>query len=327
MSWAWTLPIRTTPLLLITSPRLDPQRLRVVVPTFRDWAAARETIESLLDCRPDPREIVLVNDNSEPDPPHWVYRYPIILANYPGNRGPAHARNAGAALATSNAIDWLYFTDTGCARDRDFFARLSEHRLRLARHCVAVAGPVQGACISPMITPINSYMTEEAILNPPVDRHGPQAIVTANAAVYASAFRAVGGFDESYPFAAGEDLDIGLKLRTIGSIGWARHAVVRHRFEESREDFRKRFLRYGAGTAHLAHRLGLPCLKPSALIAKSRELQVLADIHVAAMKEGYDRHCDRLGEVVAAFTSRIAYADRSPGASVWRSLGACSPLV
>jgi GT2 family glycosyltransferase len=150
--------------------------------------------------------------------------------------------------------------------------------------------------VSPTLTPINFYMTEEAILNPPVDINGPQAIVTANAAVCAAAFQAVGGFDVSYPFAAGEDLDLGLKLRRLGTIGWANDAIVRHQFIESGDDFRNRFLRYGAGTAHLAHRLHLPCLRPTILLAKSADLQVLADIHIAAMQTGYDRHRNKLAE-------------------------------
>lgn len=304
MSWAWTLPVRLVPSLSIASPPLDLQRLRVVVPTFRDWDAARDTIDSLLDCRPGPGEIVLVNDNAEPDAPSWVARYPIVLVKYTGNRGPALARNAGAALSTSNRIQWLYFTDTGCTRDCTFFACLAEHRMKMPRHCVAIAGPVQGVSLSIDSTPINLYMTEEAILNPPVDDQGPQAIVTANAVVCASAFRAVGGFDVSYPFAAGEDLDLGLKLRSIGIIGWANHAVVRHEFAESPDDFRNRFLRYGAGTAHLAHRLGLPCLKPQLLVAKSSELQALADVHIAAMQQGYDRHRDQLAESLARNCSR-----------------------
>lgn len=156
--------------------------------------------------------------------------------------------------------------------------------------CVALAGPVHGVTVSATATPINHYMTIEGILNPPMDADGPQAIVTANAAVCASAFRTAGGFDASYPFASGEDLDLGLKLRLLGSIHWARHAIVCHRFVEDVDDFTRRFVRYGKGTAHLEHRLNLPSIKPSRFIAHDPALQGLADLQIVSMRRGYEQH-------------------------------------
>ncbi|MCI0632057.1 MAG: glycosyltransferase [Phycisphaerales bacterium] len=294
MSASWSLPIHFNPSRAFLPTIPTPERMRVVIPTFRDWEAARETVESLLDCRPGAGEIVVVDDNTESDPPAWVRRCPVHVVSYEGNRGPAYARNVGARFETKRPFGWLYFTDTGCARERDFFAVLTECQAQSRQACVAIAGPVQGVVESLTRTPVNFYMTDEMILNPPTDEHGPQAIVTANAAVWFRAFQLVGGFDESYPFAAGKDLDLGLKLRRLGTIGWVSEAVVRHRFEESIEDFRRRFIRYGAGTAHLEHRLGLPCLRPKLLVAKHPHLQTLALEHITAMQRGYDAHRNTL---------------------------------
>ena len=77
MSWTWTIPLEIEPKLILRPPLLNLDRLRVVVPTFRDWDEARVTVESLLACCPRPAEIVLVNDNHEPDLAGWVRRYPI----------------------------------------------------------------------------------------------------------------------------------------------------------------------------------------------------------------------------------------------------------
>ena len=290
MTWTWTIPIRIPAALAVWSPILDSRQTRTIVPTYRDWNAARATVDSLMECRPRPAEIVLVNDNEEPDPPAWLRRYPIRYVSCGGNRGPSFARNAGARLITGLPVQWLYFTDTGCLRDPWFFAALSEVSREMPRTTVAIAGPIRGMVKSQTETPINLYMTEETILNPPFDEKGPQAIVTANAAVSYDAFAAIGGFDSSYPFAAGEDLDLGLRLRLLGSIGWADQAVVYHPFSESVGDFRHRFLRYGAGNAHLEHRLALPRLTVTKIVARSTRLQRLADIQVKAMQEGYGRH-------------------------------------
>lgn len=290
MSWVWTIPIEITPLQLLRPPLLCLDHTRVVVPTYRDWDEARVTIESILACRPRPAEIMLVNDNAESGRPAWVSRYPIFAIDYPGNRGPSYARNTGARFRSGRPIDWLYFTDTGCQRDTGFFAELVDSSMAMPRTTVAIAAPVVGVFDTAAGSPINRYMTEEAILNPPRDVHGPQAIVTANVAVSAATFHALGGFDTTYPFAAGEDLDLGVRLRRLGRIGWAPRAVVAHRFLESEDDLRRRFRRYGAGTAHLQLKLGLPSLRVQAIVARDPALQHLADAQVLAMRNGYDAH-------------------------------------
>lgn len=294
MSWVWTLPIEITPLQLLRPPLLCLDHTRVVVPTYRDWDEARVTIDSILACRPRPAEIMLVNDNVKAARPAWVSRYPIFAIDYPDNRGPSYARNTGARFRSGRPIDWLYFTDTGCQRDTGFFAELVDSSMAMPRTTVAIAAPVVGVIDSGAGSLINRYMTEEAILNPPQDALGPQAIITANAAVSAAAFRATTGFDPTYPFAAGEDLDLGVRLRRLGSIGWAHGAVVFHRFVESEDDFRRRFVRYGAGTAHLEHTLALPALRVHPIVARDPMLQHLAKIQVQAMQTGYDLHLRRL---------------------------------
>jgi len=175
--------------------------------------------------------------------------------------------------------------------------------MAMPRSAVAIAAPVRGVVVSPTASPINYYMTEEAILNPPLDAHGPQAIVTANAAVSAPVFRAVGGFDTSYPFAAGEDLDLGLRLRHWGPIGWARDAIVRHRFAESLDDFGNRFRRYGAGNAHMERQWALPAIRVEMVQVGDPALRPLANLHVRAMQTGYDRHASALKE----FASMVSY--------------------
>lgn len=308
MSWVWTIPIEIKPLQLLRPPLLCLEHTRVVVPTFRDWDEARITIESILECRPRPAEVLLVNDNAEPSRPAWVSRYPIFAIDYPGNRGPSYARNTGARFRSGRPIDWLYFTDTGCLRDAKFFAELVGASMAMPRTTVAIAAPVVGVLDTATRSPINRYMTEEAILNPPCDEAGPQAIVTANAAVSAAAFQATGGFDETYPFAAGEDLDLGVRLRRLGRIGWVERAVVRHRFLELEDDFRRRFVRYGAGTAHLEHTLALPSLRVRSIVARDPALQHLADIQLASMRAGYDARTSQLRAAAERSVRRAALA-------------------
>jgi GT2 family glycosyltransferase len=140
-------------------------------------------------------------------------------------------------------------------------------------------------------------MTEQGILNPPkarliYDTMLPQAIVTANALVSGIAFSFVGGFDETFTKAAGEDLDLGLRLRKLGVIGWAAKALVKHEFPEDREDFFRRFERYGAGNRQLEVKHNLPSMRARRYIAEKPEFQELAELQVQAMQKGYDAAVD-----------------------------------
>lgn len=304
MTWAWSLPIVMEPRAQMRAPALRPERTRVIVPTCQDWPAAKVTVESLLACCPGPAEIVLVSDNPNGYRPEWTRRYPIHVVGCGSNLGPAVARNLGVALLTTKQVDWLHFADTGCERSPDFFAALSAHSHTLSRGHIAIAAPVHGVVDSPATTPINHYMTVEQILYPPRLDGEVQAIVTANATVYRTAFGAAGGFDPTYPFAAGEDLDLGLRLRSFGRISWAPEAMVWHRFEESRDDFERRFERYGAGNAHLEYRWQLSSMRAQPFVALEPALQPFADLQVAAMQRGYDRYWAQLH-------SRLMVAGRS----------------
>jgi GT2 family glycosyltransferase len=290
MTWSWSLPVRIAPSTPMSAPPLEPTRTRAVIPTFRDWRQAKASVESLLNCRPHVGEIVVVSDNASGHVPGWARSYPIQVLGYGANRGPSFARNFGAHFKSQHPIEWLLFTDTGCERDPNYFESLVAASGAQGTSCVAIAGPVHGVVSSKDATPINCYMTEEGILNPPILDGMPQSIITANAAVSIAAFRAVGGFDTSYPFAAGEDLDLGLKLLRLGRIGWAPKALVRHRFLESLCDFRRRFERYGEGNAHLEQTWSLPCIRPLRFSAHDPAMQWLAGEQICAMQRGYDRY-------------------------------------
>ena len=120
----------------------------------------------------------------------------------------------------------------------------------------------------------------------------PQAIVTANALVAGIALSFIGGFDETFTKAAGEDLDLGLRLRRLGVIAWAEKAVVTHLFPENREDFVRRFKRYGSGNRHLEVKHNLPSLRGRKPDTMPDEFRELVDLQFDSMHAGYDEAVD-----------------------------------
>lgn len=186
-------------------------------------------------------------------------------------------------------VDWFYFTDCGCEHISSLFMEFEKAWKETGDSCIAISGPVTGDGDDA----INRFMTKQGILNPPRERliydtFVPQAIITANALVAGVAFSFIGGFDETFTEAAGEDLDLGLRLRELGIIGWAEKATVKHRFKEDKSDFVRRFRRYGAGNRRLEVKHNLPSLRAKKYIAEAPEFQELADAQIEAMQSGYD---------------------------------------
>jgi GT2 family glycosyltransferase len=318
---------------------VNARKIRAVIPTYKDWDGLRVTLDSLLNLKTPPKQITVANDNPDSFVPDWLKEYPVELFDYPGNAGPAEARNRafgftpamrGLAMAWSlcaamknrgnipsywrqgdvaelsydenhpdpkvfgwnSDVEWVYFTDCGCSHSPDLFLEFEKAWKDCGDCCVAISGPITGSGEGT----INDYMTHQGVLNPPIecDLHGvhiPQAIITANALVAALPFAFLGGFNTEFPEAAGEDLDMGLRLRKIGIIAWAAEAKAAHRFDENDSDFYKRFRRYGRGNRRLELMHNLPCLRARPFqpdqIHKP-EHHRLAKLACEAMQAGYD---------------------------------------
>ena len=101
------------------------------------------------------------------------------------------------------------------------------------------------------------YESQETLIPRHVEPSRPHYLVTANAPVWREAFDRVGGFDEGYPSAAGEDVDLGLRLGALGRLAYAESAVVAHDFSDGWRGFARRFVRYGAGNRRVGERFGV----------------------------------------------------------------------
>ena len=113
-------------------------------------------------------------------------------------------------------------------------------------------------------------------------------MITANCLVWRPAFEAVGGFDERFKLAAGEDVDLGVKLRQLGALSYAPDAIVAHDFGQDAFSFVRRFVRYGRGNRLLAQIHGLS-LRPFPFLPAQRTPtnMALALLQYAALSYGY----------------------------------------
>ncbi|NOJ79788.1 glycosyltransferase [Myxococcus xanthus] len=187
-----------------------------------------------------PLELIVVDDASHV-PVEFVAEEVRILQG--GGRGPACARNVGWRAAKG---PWVAFLDSDCLPAAGWPASFAAGW----RGEVAVQGAVRAMGKDWL----SSYYESQGVLRPMAwtEDGRPQYLISANCLVHRDALERIGGFGERFPLAAGEDVDLGLRLSQIGELRWCADASVAHDFEPSMRAFVRRFLRYGRGNRMLA---------------------------------------------------------------------------
>ncbi|MCB9361265.1 MAG: glycosyltransferase [Flavobacteriales bacterium] len=193
-----------------------------------------------------PIEIIIVDNNSKKKvliPKQFINKGITINLISCTRPGPGSARNAGANIAKGK---WLFFTDSDCL----FTETTLKGYIRNDDDVVAYAGKV----VPFKQNIISKYYDSINLLNPPISKKNhktPQYIVTANCLIRKDVFLKINGFDESFIVAAGEDVDLGLRLLEHGEIYYANDAIIKHNYENNIISFYKRFYRYGVGISLL----------------------------------------------------------------------------
>jgi len=208
--------------------------LTVVIPTRDRKSLLVETLGRLARQTGDPHfEVVVVDDGSADGSPAAVRelaaREPLevrLLEQPP--LGPAAARNR--ALAAARAPVCLFINDDTWPRPD-----LVERHARFHRDHPEPEAALLGSIVvppDPPPTPFMEWLAEinfdyEGIIVP--DDAGGGRFFTANVSAKTELVRDEGGFDESFPQAAHEDIDLGLRLEKHGMrLVYDLDAVVEH---------------------------------------------------------------------------------------------------
>jgi GT2 family glycosyltransferase len=220
----------------------------IIVPTYARPDLLAACLESLsaLDYPHDRFEVIVVDDGSEAPPRDVVAsfrdRLDVTLLGQP-HAGPAAARNAGAARAGG---EFLAFTDDDCAPEARWLPALAARLAASPDHLVG------GQTLNGL--PDNVYSTATHVL---VDylyacynaaEEGACFFASNNLAVSAERFRAVGGFDTTFPHAAAEDREFCDRWLSRGyRMTYAPQALVHHSHRLTFRAFWRQHLNYGRG--------------------------------------------------------------------------------
>jgi len=167
-------------------------KISVVVPTCgrpRELARCLQAIQ-------DADEIVVTSDDGPAPPGGFLSNDRIRWVKGP-MRGPAANRNYGARVA---AGDWIAFIDDDCVAGDGWLAAL--------RSATDGADVVEGKTVCPDQT---GHWLEDVVENLTGGKFW-----SCNLAIRKLVFEQLGGFDERFPIAGGEDLEFRSRIRKAG---------------------------------------------------------------------------------------------------------------
>ena len=177
----------------------------IIIPTYNRPDRLKQCLQSIaeLDYPSDRFEVIVVDDGSQMPLEPIVGKFKAHLSLHliqQCNAGPASARNTGAAAAQGR---YLVFTDDDCQPDPGWLKALAEAVSNFPNSMIG------GHTVNAL--PKNLYSTASQLLIDYLYSYYNQAkgqatfFASNNFAVPRSLYQQLGGFDTSFPLAAGED--------------------------------------------------------------------------------------------------------------------------
>lgn len=194
-------------------------RVSIVIPAHNAEKTIGACLGACLSQTHPNTEVIVVDDGSTDATSRIAEGFPVHYIRQE-NRGPAAARNRGAAEATGS---FVAFTDADCVPEPDWIAQL----LAVFAEGVVAVGGTYGIA-NPEST-LARMIHEEIVLRHASYGADVDFLGSFNVMYDREAFRTAGGFDETFSRASAEDNDLSYRLLDAGGkLRFAPHAIVKH---------------------------------------------------------------------------------------------------
>ena len=233
----------------------------IIIPTYNRTLQLGRCLEAVanLDYPLNCFEVIVVDDGSK-EPPSDVIdlyssRFSLKMIRQQ-NRGPAGARNTGAAQAGGK---FLAFTDDDCAPGPKWLRSLAAGFAK--RPDIAIGGRTENAIANNLYSSASQYILDCVYACFNTDPEQSQFFASNNLALPRDLFLAMGGFDAANFPEASEDRDLCNRWLHHGyRIAYAPDALVYHSHYLTLTTFIKQHFRYGRGAFryHMSCRLHDP---------------------------------------------------------------------
>ena len=232
--------------------------ISIVIPTYNrpDQLAVCLLACSRLDYPHDRFEVLVVDDGGTTALDEIIAQFHGVLTLKllrQENAGPAAARNRGAYEAVGQL---LVFTDDDCTPAPDWLARLAERHVQ-ASDC-AVGGETYNALESNIYSTTSQLLVSYLLMYYSGAPERVRFFPSCNVAFPTKRFSDVGGFDVSFPRAAGEDRELCDRWQHQGyRMIHVPEAVIYHSHHLTATTFLRQHFHYGCGAfyyhLHRAH--------------------------------------------------------------------------
>ncbi len=212
-------------------------KVSIIVPLYNARKTVGRVIEACLSIDYPDIELVVVDDGSTDGSAEIASRYPIKLIRQT-NGGPAKARNAGWKASNGEIC---FFTDSDCLPRSDVLTILLKH---LKRENIGAAGGSYDIA-NPQ------YLLARLVHSEIATRHRKMPtnvnfLGSFNLAVKRELLEKVGGFNEEYGSASGEDNDLSYRILKRGKkLSFDMCAAVTHFHEISLAKYLKQQYNHG----------------------------------------------------------------------------------
>lgn len=224
-------------------------RFSVIIPTFNRPDRLAACLQSFLDLDyPDTAwELILVNDGGEQSfsaiTPAMFNQLPLTRIDIE-HGGPAKGRNAGVKVAQG---DFVVFTDDDCRVDKNWLRAFEKGFAESKNDALGgkILNPYPDNIPAETWSQYMDYLRDEIMR----DKENNLLLLIGNNVAYRRiVFDKLGGFDETFPFAAAEDSEIGTRLVGLGyQQAYCSDALIWHDHKITYWGYLRQQFRYGRG--------------------------------------------------------------------------------
>ena len=198
-----------------------------------------------------PFELVYLVDDASPLCFPMEFNF-VEYIKLPTNGGPAKARNVGIEKALSRNVQHLFFTDHDCILDSSWNQHMTHFLQNTAFGAVGGMTYSWGSTVLDYYHNINGTLSGKWLLP---DRNELWYMPSLNLGMKAEVVKEF-IFDERFPLAAGEDVDLCLRLRSKYKIGFCVDAKLWHDYGyrstlSGLKQFIRLFMKYKSSSATL----------------------------------------------------------------------------
>lgn len=220
--------------------------ISVIIPAYNAAKTIRNTVEAVISPKglPAKPEIIVVDDGSNDDTVKILKDYPDVITITQPNSGPATARNTGAFFSKGEIV---VFTDSDTIPHPDWLYELTkpfeDNRIYATTGTYSIANPENE---------LAQFIQREIALKHSNYKDFILFGGSYNLAIRKRLFTQIGGFNEEYKKASGEDTEICYKILKEGhKIKYVPTAIVSHYHPEKLGKYLKTQYTHGYWRAKL----------------------------------------------------------------------------